>query len=172
MYETIEIELADNGDLGMITDFGGKICGHVGRVALALHFLRGERVTDEIALETIECACEFWEFWVAHFKRLILASGLSKEEELLGRAVTWLQRSDVLEFNRSDLFHALRTSATPDMESVEPAINAMLERNFIRRSPPEPGKPGRPAERYRVNPDLFSIPFSQKHQNTQKGGGK
>lgn len=85
---------------------------------------------------------------------------------MLSRALGWIRSKQLTAFNKSDLYHAMKTKAYSEASDWEPVIDRMVEAGWIREAPPEKGKPGRPPERYEVHPHLLTPP-DQNTQNTQ-----
>lgn len=166
LHQMLEPELSDYGELKEVTDFGGKLMGHIARIALSLHFLRGRGIHDPIDCPTMRSAATFATFLAHHFILVVTEASESAAEEQLGRAVKWLRQIEGRDFNKSELYHALKTSASPKAKDWEPVLKKLAEKGMIRLLPREEGQPGRPPERYEVNPALI-IPPNQNPQNPQ-----
>ncbi len=166
LHEVIEPKLSAYGELKDVTEFGGKLMGHIGRIALALHFLGGHEATDPISGDTMRSAAAFSEFLSDHFLRIVEEAGRTEEECLNARVLAWLRRESRTEFNRSEFFKALRTSKHPRMEDWEPVIARLVAQGYVREAATEEGRPGRPPERYEANPAVFDS-FAPNTRNTQ-----
>jgi len=166
LHAVIEPKLSTFGELKDVTEFGGKLMGHIGRIALALHFLGGHGTTDLISGDTMRSAAAFHGFLCDHFLRIVEQAGRTEAECLNARVLAWLRRESRSEFNRSELFKALRTSKHPRMEDWEPVIARLVAQGYIREAATDEGRPGRPPERYEANPVVFDS-GAQNARNTQ-----
>ena len=166
LHNTLEPKLSRFGELSEVTDFGGKLLGHVGRIALALHFLSGRSGSDPVEAETMESAAAFSDFLVAHYVRLVTRVIQSEPDQMEARALDWIKRESLLGFTKNAMFNALRTSAHPKVSDWEPVLTRMTTNGYIRQAPPEHDGPGRPSTRYEVNPALLKSP-PQNTRNTR-----
>jgi len=156
----IETRLRVDADLRPLSGFASKLPGAIARIALVLAVLRDPMAT-EVTEESMMAAVTWAPLLIAHRRIVLQESSESPELHQAKRLVRWLSRRGQAVMSERDLFRAIEDSAVPDMQSFEPIITLLADREMIRLFPtPEnhPGKPGRPARRYAIHPDLLPKP--------------
>jgi len=151
----LEPRLGPEGDLGMFTDWAGKLAGAVGRVASLLHFatVGPGGLNQRISAETMESALAIGRYLIAHAQAAFAEMGADPETEGAKRILAWLKRTGIPVFTKRDAHNALR-STFPKATELDGPLAALQDRGFIRRRPePEQPGPGRkPSPIYEVHP--------------------
>jgi hypothetical protein len=162
----IEPMLAPGGELGGISDWGGKLFGATVRIAGNLHMAEhaGDRepYAEPIRVETVERAIRLARYFITHAKAAFAEMGADPEVEGARYLLAWIERSNVGEFTKRDAYQATR-GRFKRVSHLEPALALLVEHGFIRpkRGEVRPGAGRKPGPSYEVNP------LSQKTQNTQ-----
>jgi replicative DNA helicase len=157
----VEPRLAEFGELGGIADWGGKLVGAVVRIAGLLHMavysVEAESWKTPIADQTIERAILIGQFLIPHSKAAHAEMGADAVLERAKKVLRWIDEKGIDSFTRRDLHQAMR-SVFKKAADVEPSLEVLVDRNFIRRHPETGnggvGRPGGPA--YDVSPLLRS----------------
>jgi uncharacterized protein DUF3987 len=166
--EWIEPQLSEFGELGGITDWGGKLAGAVGRIAGILHMAAciGEGALWEtpIPRETMENAIRLGKYFIPHAKAAFAQMGADKVVEHAKHVLRWIEHTKTDSFSRRDLHQALKGTFKHANE-LEPPLAVLVAHGFIRgRSETSNAGRGRPPSLvYEVNP--LWVP--QNAQDTQ-----
>ncbi len=142
-----------------------KAPGQVARLALVLHAAwHPEHPTDPVEVATMRDAIALLDYFQAHLARVLPALGLHAAGwgGLAGKVRRSLERAGAEGLKRDALMRALG-GHVPATE-LTAALDALAEAGEAERVPPPPGKPGRPAElwRLRVNVETVETPVTQE----------
>lgn len=157
----IERMLAVDGELSDRRDWGGKLAGHIARIALALHALErwgvresGINPQEQINLATMEAALAWAPYLMAQERIVACIVGSDPSEGIAARVLALIARENLLSFTKRDAFCRLRTSRLQQTQELDPALRLLEDHSYIRASDPSPRVgPGRPASTvYLVNP--------------------
>lgn len=159
--EKIEPELGPTGQLNDRTDWAGKLCGNVGRIALILHCLEvwGLRANsancrDEICTETMTAALA----WVPYLidQEALVAGVVGTDPVALGaeRISRWLYRTRKETFSRREAFENCKNVHRRKVSDMDPCLELLQELHHIYPLPPaeRPGAGRSPSPRFLVNP--------------------
>jgi hypothetical protein len=162
----LEPRLAPGGDLDAITDWASKLTGTMARVALLLHLGDAARdpttaVAAEVDGETMIRALRIGDYLTGHALAAFAAMGADPAIEDARYVLAWLRRTQRTTLSRRDVQRAMPTKF-PKAENVEPALNVLLDRGYLRSCADprhrEGRGPGRPAgAEYDVHPDVRQI---------------
>lgn len=152
--EEIEPMLADGGEMGSFSDWGGKLAGNVFRVAGNYHVVKGGTSATEIDAETMQQAINLCRALIPHAKAAFGEMGNSVQVSNAMQVVSWIKKDGKREFSKRDCQHDnLALFKTVDL--LEPVLRELEGRKIIRRASKKSG-PGRPSEGYEVNPVLLA----------------
>jgi hypothetical protein len=168
----LEPHLAPDANLGAMTDWAGKLPGHVARLAgvlhMAEHALEPHPWTQPIAQATMEQACKLGAYFIPHAQA---AFALMGSDEAGGDALyllNWIMRSKrraTESFTRYEAFRGTR-GRFEKPEKMAAALTLLEHHHIIQ---PEPSKElrkvGRPAERYLINPKVYKGENAQNAEN-------
>jgi putative DNA primase/helicase len=172
-WETeIEAMLADDGAMELIRDWGAKLAGATLRIAAALHCI--ERLPDvgaAIDAATLKAAVAIGRYLIPHAAE-VLGSVLADADCTDSDAryiLRWIRRHHCTQFSRRELYQGTK-NRFPQVELIDPALNELVERGYIRPRPADPtNNPGRPSgPTFEVHPAVFTPKVSP--QNPQNGG--
>lgn len=147
------VERSLSNELEDMQDWGGKLVGAVCRIAA---LLTAAQEKNEISPETFSGAMKIGHCLTAHAMRayqIMGADGTLANAKYLWRRIynsgnTELSKHDLLQLTRGKFKRA---------EDMEPAIQELIDRNFIRRTvKKQPGGRGRPSEIIEVNPSSLN----------------
>ncbi|MEZ4270162.1 MAG: YfjI family protein [Myxococcota bacterium] len=162
----LEPKLADGGELGIISDWAGKLAGAIVRISGLFHMVEhsGHQSPWHLPIEghTLHSAVCIGEYLVPHAQAAFAEMGANPQVQSAKRVLTWIQRERLECFSKRDAFNALR-GRFKTITELDPALGQLVERSFIRlRVVEKRSGPGRaPSPIYDVNPD------SHKPQNPQ-----
>jgi len=189
--QEVERRLRPFEDLGMITDWGGKLLGQTLRLAAILHAAAsveeaqpGPWIPRQRLMEAIGLA----RYLIPHADYVLRRVLAGERPEVSGASflLRWIEDGGVREFVSRDCYQRVRRRFH-GMEDFEAALKELADRNYIRRKTEVdrsgPGRPPSPV--YEVNPALFlpkggysslesepSKSVHKIHKNPPPGGSK
>lgn len=158
--QEVELQLADGGQLELMRDWGGKLCGLTLRLAGIMHCVMNggpEPWKAQIDAETMRAAIEIGRYSVAHARaalRLLHASKstVSDDAQYLLR---WIKKEGLCEFTRRDAQGHGRRRFDGEPERLDAALKDLEQTNHIRQPSHTVRGVGRPSILYVVNPRVF-----------------
>ncbi|WP_339908602.1 YfjI family protein [Symmachiella dynata] len=152
----IETMLADGGQMEIMRDWGAKLAGATLRIAAVIH-CTDHGAAGKISAATIESAIEIARYLIPHAEA-VLGMMLAKDSRSVGDAqyvLRWIERHKHREFSKRDAQqhgkHRFRRA-----DDIDPALEELEKRGYIRMRPQETTGPGRPASpTYEVNPAVL-----------------
>jgi replicative DNA helicase len=180
----IEPQLAEQGALGSMTDWAGKLAGATVRVAGVLHGMkfvesRAEGTPAELAgrfitADTMSRAIELGNYFCAHARAAFAEMGADPVVEGAKHLLRWIERNGVSEFTKREAFQGTKgrfhkvTEMGPALDLLEAHGHIRVKRSGTK----DPRGRGRPSVRYEVNPlegdKITRISYSQNSQYSQK----
>jgi hypothetical protein len=158
-WETeIERMLAPSGPMDSIRDWGSKLAGATLRIAAILHCAQN-RLFPIVNRHTIESAIKIARYLIPHADHVlnVLAShagAITSDAEWVYR---WMRREDRTRFSKRDI-HRSGGRRFFNVEAVEPGLDELQRRGFIRPLDNVKREPGRPSSpQFEVNPVAFPI---------------
>lgn len=154
--KVVELMLADGGLLADIRDWGGKLMGATARIAAVLHCARFAEVDPtplEIGIEDMEAALRLAKCLTSHALIVFDMMGAEPALDDARRVLKWIQREQMPEFTFRNCHYAHKTRFKR-AEDLEPAMNVLEERGYIRRRMEKVSH--RPSKIYEVNPLAFT----------------
>lgn len=158
------IEKMMNPDLGIlshITDWAGKLCGEIGRIAALLHIDRyafEKPWEKKISLQEVEKAIKIGHALMHHalkvFSLIDEESGISVAKEIL----QWITNLNIEKFTRRECLRRLRKYSK---NILQPGLTVLKEHGYIHEGSDKPLK-GAPSAVYYVNPHYKSMSKGQK----------
>jgi hypothetical protein len=156
LEEAVEPQLADNGDLASLADWGAKLVGAIVRIAGLLHLAEhgepGHRIP--VALDTLQRAQRIGSYYKRHaivaFERMRVDQTIDDARYLL--AV--LGRLGQPTVSRREIFTAASRGRFKQAADLDPAIKVLLDHGWLAEIPVEtPTGRGRPpSPRWHVHP--------------------
>ncbi len=144
----IEIDLRPDGRLAICKGWGGKICGHVLRIAGILHVARYENSTTKIDKSTVGKALELCSLLTFHaiaaFSTMEVDPDIRDAKEIL----RWICDNDLESFIKAELTKRMQNRASMNAERIDKLLNILSQRNIVS----SPIKEGKKTIRYTVNP--------------------
>jgi len=159
--QEVEYRLRPFGDLGMMTDWGGKLVGQTLRLAAILHAVASAEEAQPspwIPRQRIMEAIGLARYLIPHADYVLRRVLAGERPEVSGAhfLLQWIEDEHVREFTQRDCYRRFqRRFSSP--EDLERALKELVDRNYIRRKECSVrGGPGRPpSPSYEVNPAIF-----------------
>ena len=151
----IESDMREGGNFAHITDWAGKLPGAVARIAGLLHVARHveeDASKVEIGIEDMSAALRMADALSAHALAVFDLMGADPALDGARVILRWLQRERKEEFTFRD-FHYSHKARYKRAAEIEPAIEVLMERHFIRARVEKVSH--RPSRIYEVNPGFF-----------------
>ena len=165
-HGNLEPRLGPGGDLGIVADWGNKLPGNVARIAGLFHMSESS-IDVPISADVMERAIVVGNYFIEHAK---LAFALMQTDRSQADAQFVLKRIEQhgwTEFSKRSLFEAVK-GRFKHVSELDPVLQLLVDRHFIRRKFAVQKAPGRPSETYEVNPACASQ-YSQYSQNPSLG---
>jgi replicative DNA helicase len=135
------------------------------RAASLIHLagsVRGARGEEVLPAAAVESAITVGDYAIEHAKAVFSLMGADPQVELARRVLRWIANAKLTEFSRHDAFYHLRGSQLPRVTDLDPALTLLVAHGYVAPVAASRG-PGRPSQKFRVNP------LAQNPQNPQKG---
>lgn len=146
--EFVEEQLGPEGDLAVMTDWGGKLKGTALRIAGLLHLAEHGPNNPLISVKTMENALELCSLLVSHAKMAFGIIGTDGTMAEAKKIYQWMQRNGFNGFSKTTCQRALHLMA----DKLDKSLKVLEDRHIIRKHKIDTG--GRPSECYEVNPAL------------------
>jgi hypothetical protein len=155
----IEERLRPEGDLGTLTDWGGKLCGGVARIAGVLHLAEYGETVREVSAPTMQAAITVGEYFAAHAKAAFGEMNCDQDTDHARYLLKWILRTKQTTFTRREAQRS-NQSRFKSAEHLDKPLKILIERGYIRPLEKEPVA-FRPSEQYAVNPHIASKPMTE-----------
>ena len=151
LWESIEARIGPDGDLRPVCGFAGKLPGVIARIALTLEAMQ-DPAAAFITADTMRAACEWAPFLLAHFRAVLGNAAMGGDMKLARRLLDHVKRKNLAELSARDALR-LFGGNRPTREELTPALDLLVESEWLRELPAAPHVIGRkPSPRYAVNP--------------------
>jgi hypothetical protein len=152
----IERMLDDGGQMEIMRDWGAKLAGATLRLAAVMHCAdRGWEPL--ISQATIAAAISIARYLIPHAEavlNMMQANGGSSDDARY--LLCWVERHDRRQFSKSEAQHHGKRRFRRATD-IDPALDELIRRGYIRLVPAEATGPGRPVSPiYEVNPAVFA----------------
>lgn len=161
--EEIEPSLAEDGELGTIADWAGKLAGAILRISGILKLAEyAENLLDfdwKVDAETVKQAIEIGRYLVPHAQAAFAEMGADPLVEDAKHLLRWIERAGVEGFTKREAHFANR-GRFKKVTELEPALELLEAQGYIRTlaRAAEPGKAGRKqSQLFEVNPFLAPV---------------
>ena len=152
--EYVEQRLGD--DLEHMRDWAGKLVGAMLRITALIHAseVTGKSCETPVGEETIKSAIKIAECLCSHAMNAYKMMGADETLEDAKYLLKRLKNTGKSEISKQELLK-LTNGKFPKVEIMEPAIDKLIEMNYIKRSQIQSGKRGRPSETIILNPAIL-----------------
>lgn len=153
----LEPQLAEDANLGSMTDWAGKLAGHVARIAALLHLasraFEDDAYGQSIDTVTISNAIRIGRYLLAHAIATFGEMGADPDIEDARRVLGWIERTGKTAFTQTDAYRDLRGHFKRP-ERLLPALKVLAEHGYIREQDQgeRAGRGRKPAPAFDVNP--------------------
>ncbi|MBP2641028.1 MAG: hypothetical protein H6Q66_1979 [Firmicutes bacterium] len=158
----VETKMRPFGDFSCISDWAGKLCGAVLRIAANLHLVRHSNVSiaemPEISLDTMGNAIAIGDYLSQHAVAAYELMGANPVIDMATEIWDYIQTKRLERFSRRDIHAALRGRVIfKEARVLVQPLELLVERGCIRVIETEETEgPGRPSEQYEVNQELLN----------------
>ncbi|OPY16516.1 MAG: hypothetical protein A4E69_00207 [Syntrophus sp. PtaB.Bin138] len=157
-YLYAEAQMLPGGQLHDLIDWGNKLPGAVARIAGLFHYANfGLKAGgNPISVNFVSDSCKIGRYFMEHAKAVLTIMQEPEEVKSAKKILEYIKRIRPSSFKGRDV---LRHTGKASMREVEPGLDLLCERMFIRRlAQPANGGPGRPAATsYQVNPRVLEM---------------
>lgn len=152
----IEPQLLPDGDLGSMTDWGGKLAGAVVRLAGVLHCAEWAPSAVPwripISAETLTGAITLGSYLIPHARAAFAEMGSDSVGDSARHIVGWLERKRVDAFRKAHVFRDLHRRFTRK-EDLDSALSLLVDHGYIRELlAAKKGVGRKPSATFLVNP--------------------
>jgi len=162
----IEKMLSDGGEMETIRDWGAKLAGETLRIAAVLHCVQhGPR--KPINETTIAAAIEIGRYLIPHAQAVLTMMQLhgGSSDDDAHYVLRWIERHGLQEFTKRDAQQHGK-SRFHRADDIDPALEELSRRGYIRLRLSERTGPGRPTSpTFEVNPALFKKTQEPKNRS-------
>jgi hypothetical protein len=155
LWTGIEARVGPDGDLRPVCGFAGKLPGVIARIALTLEALQ-DPAAEFITADTMKAACEWAPFLIAHFRHVLGDAAESAEVKLARRLLAQVKRNNLAELTARDALRLFPHGTGLTMEELTPALELLIEGDWLRELPAAPQETKKKSPRYAVNPAAFA----------------
>lgn len=132
--------------------FASKLPGVIARVALNLQAMQDPK-SERITGETMRAAVEWAPVFLGHFRSVMGEASETDAVKLARRLLAAIKRHRLTELSAKEAFDLLDGGSLEKMDDLRPAIELLVNGEWLRAQPPPPPRPGKPpSPRYAVNP--------------------
>jgi replicative DNA helicase len=168
----LEPQLAEEGTLGWLADWAGKLTGAILRIAGLLHMAdlashnshNPHNCRREISRDVLARAITIGTYLIPHALAAFSEMQANPATHAARRVLSWIVQHQLREFTKRDAWQGLRGSALfRQAADLDPVLELLTYQNYIRPiEMDERGGPGRkPSQRYEVHPyALRAVPAS------------
>jgi Protein of unknown function (DUF3987) len=151
----VERQMAEDGRLYEILDWGSKLPGAVARLAGGIHgsLHAGRTIPGEIAREVTEIAITVGGMLISNALAAFRIMQKPEKIEHAEKVLAWIRRNGAPEFHLREMFRSHQTRFG-EMAAMMPAVGLLQDHGYIRPREKEK-KPGRPPDIFEVNPELL-----------------
>lgn len=159
VMDTMEQQLAPEGDCREIRGWAGKHAGRIGRIASLLHMMANGADTTVISAETVDSAAQIGHYYMIHALRAYSQMQLDGDTQdaiyVQDRLRQHFSRDDVGErtITEREIQRLCRKFKTKD--ELVPALNRLEDNEWIFPIDVKRDGPGRPSNCYSVHPKLL-----------------
>jgi len=156
----------DHGQLGSIADWGGKLRGHVLRIAGLLHCAEyinhpshnSHNPHNTIGAATMQRAVAIANYLIAHAQAAFFEIGSDPDIEAGRRIIQCITDRHLSTFTKRDLYQMVKGAARFRRASeLDPVLELLCDHGYLRaiETDERPGPGRKPSQRYEVNPALY-----------------
>jgi len=172
----IEPKLAEDGELGAMGDWAGKLAGAVLRIAGLLHLVdhaeRLEPWPSQVSAATLRRAIAIGRYLIPHARAAYAEMGADPKIEAAQYLLRWIERevqtTGKMTFTKRDIHRGCR-GRFKTVNELEPALLLLEDHGYLRDSGKTQARSIRPSHIFQVNP-LWAVWDKQDKQDKQEPG--
>ena len=147
----LESRIGEGGDLRPVCGYASKLAGVVARLALTMQAMQ-DPAAKHITAETMQAACEWAPVLLAHFRAVLGDAAEPAEVKLARRLLRLIKKRNLAKLSAKDALDLVDGGGLK-MDELNPALDLLVEREWLRPLPAQDTRPGRPpSPLYAVNP--------------------
>lgn len=153
---SVEIRMGEDGPFAFMRDWAGKLPGAIARIAGLLHIARyahSQPWAQEISNEDMARAIKMGHVLAEHALATFDLMGADPALDGARLVLSWIKRNRWQGFTFRDCHYAHK-SRFKRAKEMEPSIEILEERHFVREVPPEK-KACRPSRFFEVNTQIY-----------------
>ena len=152
----VENQMAEDGRLHEILDWGSKLPGAVARLAGGIHgsLHAGRPIPGEIELEVADIAITVGGVLISNALAAFRIMQKPEKIEHAEKVLAWIRRNGEPEFHLREMFRS-HQARFGEMAAMMPAVGLLQDHGYIRPKEKEK-KPGRPPDIFEVNPEVLN----------------
>lgn len=151
--EMVENRQGEDGDLGTISDWSGKLPGAALRIAGNLHLIEhGAQPPAQIGATTIRQATDLCELLIVHAKAAFALMGADPATNDAKAIFKWIMAKRLANFSRGAAYRHFKGRFTGKPDRLDKALNELVARSIVTAAQQQ--TTGRHATLYLVNPAL------------------
>jgi hypothetical protein len=152
-WQRVEHDMRDGERFEHVRDWAGKLPGAVARIAGLLHVARhaGAAEREPIGAEDMRGAVAIGEALAGHALAVFALMGADTATDGARAILAWVRRERLAEFTVRDC-HYVHKGRFGSADEVRAALKLLEGRYYVAPGPGQRQGPGRPSQRYTVNP--------------------
>jgi replicative DNA helicase len=157
----LEPKLAEDGDLGVIADWAGKLCGAAVRISAVLWLSENaDRLNPwpkDISGDAMAQAIKIGRYLIEHARAAFAEMGADPQVENAKRLLRWIEHDRVKVFTRRDAHQAHR-ARFKTVDEIDPVLDLLESHGYIRpqtQMDQETRRGRKASQSYEVNPHIF-----------------
>jgi len=169
----IEPQLADDGHLGDMTDWAGKLAGAVARIAGILHMFdhagKMEPWKHKVSPDVVRRAIKVGRYLIPHARYAMAHMGSDSRVEDAKYILRWIERKGCEWFTKREAWQDTK-GRFDTVANLESGLEILIEHGYIREDPNQPpyrGPERKPSPRYEVNPLFEAKRYPHNPHNPQ-----
>jgi hypothetical protein len=155
--EWIEPRLGEYGELGQISDWGGKLAGTAARIAGLLQ--AAERVHESdpflgpVGDHAMQSAIALSHYFISHARFAFDLMGADPDVELAKKLLRWIRSAGLPTVSKRDAWQRLKGGSVKKASDLDEPLRILVGHGYLRRAAPAEGT-GRKPELYEITPGL------------------
>lgn len=127
---TLEPRLSPTtGDLGTVSDWAGKLCGRLARIAGLVHL--AEHGEGMVSRETLERVLDLGPYMIEHATKAFSLMGADPEIKNAEKVLDWIERNAARQFTKREAFNGLR-GVFKTVDKLDIVLRLLDKHGYIR----------------------------------------
>jgi hypothetical protein len=170
--KALEPRLAEDGDLGSISDWAGKLAGQVARFAGLLHAAEWADQADPFAVPidrtTMERAIKLGDYALGHARAAFAMMAADPRVEGAQKLWRYIARRHLSQVTRRELWQGTKGGRFRQVGDIDPCVGLLVEHGYLRAVG---GNGGTRTETYAVNRKALEHEFGGNAEKSRQDAG-